>query len=45
MEYPYQYSDVEFSFYISVYIAGKDHEFLLLLKVMYKTMLTLNSKS
>ena len=28
MEYPYQYSDVEFSFYISVYIVGKDHEFL-----------------
>ena len=28
MKYPYQYSGVEFSLYISVYIAGKDHEFL-----------------
>ena len=28
MEYPYQYSDVEFFFYISVYIANKDHEYL-----------------
>ena len=28
MGYPYQSSDVEFSFYISVYIAGKGHKFL-----------------
>ena len=28
MKYPYQYSGVEFSLYISVYIAGKGHKFL-----------------